>query len=172
MRTELAKKRKVDGETSAGIWIWSKKQHKMDAWRDYTSHEIDVCKELNADFNLPKIHWMTHRVEQIHRYGALQQYSAERHEEAHNMQLKDGWNASNHNLNSLPQVITFQRHIHCLEMTELNLEALAQCRENSPAACNFLPSDADVAAPLGSQSFAVTARLYVTCRALGNTRLL
>jgi len=68
--------------------------------------------------------------------------------------LKDGWNASNHNLNYLPQVITFQRRILCFEIRELNLQALAQHRENSVAACKVLASGADLAAPLGSQSYA------------------
>jgi len=83
----------------------------MNAWREYISHKIDVSKELDADFNFPKIHLMSHWVEQICRYGALQQYSAERHEQAHETNLKDSWNTSNGNLNYLPQVITIQRHI-------------------------------------------------------------
>jgi hypothetical protein len=97
---------------------------------------------------------MSHWVEQIRRYRALQQYSAERHEQAHKSNLKDGWNASNHNLNYLPHVITFQRCILCFEIRELNLQALAQRRENSVAACKVLPSAADLPAPLGSQSYA------------------
>jgi hypothetical protein len=109
---------------------------------------------LDTDFNFPKIHLMSHWVEQIRRYGALQQYSAERHEQAHKTNLKDGWNASNHNLNYLPQVITFQRRILCFELRELNLQALAQRRETSAAACKVLQSGADLAAPLGSQSYA------------------
>jgi len=84
----------------------------------------------------------------------LQQYSAERHEHAHKTNRKDGWNASNHNLNYLPQVITFQRRILCFETRELNLQALAQRRENSAATCKVLPSGADLAAPLSSQSYA------------------
>jgi len=68
--------------------------------------------------------------------------------------LKDGWNASNHNLNNLPQVITFQRRILCFDVRELNVEALAQRRENSAAACKVLPSGADLAAPLSPQSYA------------------
>jgi len=84
----------------------------------------------------------------------LQQYSAKRHEQAHKTNLKDGWNASNHNLNYLPQVITFQHRILCFEIGELNLQALAQRRENSAASCKVLPSGADLAAPLGSQSYA------------------
>jgi len=154
LRTELVKKRKVDEETNAETWTLSKKRREMNAWRDYISHEIDVSKELDADFNLPEIHLMSHWVKQIHRYGALQQYSAESHEQARKTNLKDGWNASNHNLNYLPQVITFQRCILCFEIRELNLEAIAQHRENSAATCKVLPSGADRAAPLSSQSYA------------------
>jgi hypothetical protein len=116
LRTELVKKRKVDEETNAETWTPSKMRREMNAWRDYISHEIDVSKELNADFNFPKIHLMSHWVEHIRRYGALQQYSAKRQEQAHKTNLKDGWNASNHNLNCLPQVITFQRRIVCFEV--------------------------------------------------------
>jgi len=126
----------------------------MNAWRDYISHKIDVSKELDADFNFPKMHLMSHSAEQVRRYGALQQYSAERHEQAHKTNLKDGWNASNHNLNYLPQVITFQRCILWFEIRELNLQALAQRRENSAATCKVLPFGADLAAPQSSQSYA------------------
>jgi hypothetical protein len=66
----------------------------------------------------------------------------------------NGWNASNHNLNYLPQVITCQRHILCFEVKELNLQALAQRRENSAASCKVLPSGADLAATLSPKSYA------------------
>jgi len=125
LRTELVKKRKVDEETNAETWTQSKKQRKMNAWRDYISHEIYISKELDADFNFPKIHLVCHWAEQIRRYGALQQNSAKRYEHAQNTNLKDGWNASNHNLNYLPQVISFQRLILCFEIRELNLQAIA-----------------------------------------------
>jgi len=154
LRTELVKKRKVDEETNADTWTPSKKRRKMNAWRDYVSHEIDISTELDTDFNFPKIHLMSHWAEQVCRYGALQPYSAERHEQANKTNLKDGWNACNHNLNYLPQVITFQRRILCFEIRELNLQALAQHRENSAAACKVLPSSADLAAPLSPQSYA------------------
>jgi len=103
LRTELMKKRTVDEETTAETWKPSKKRREMNAWRDYISHEIDISKQLDADFNFPKIHLMSHWAEQVRRYGALQLYSAQRHEQAHKTNLKDGWNASNHNLNYLPQ---------------------------------------------------------------------
>jgi hypothetical protein len=115
---------------------------------DYIGHQIDVSKVLDTDVNLPKIRLISHWVEQIHRYGALQQCSAERPKQAHNMNLKDGWNASSHNLNYLPQVSTFQRRIRCFEIRELNLQALAQCRENSAFTCQVLSFSADLAAPL------------------------
>jgi len=146
-------KRKVDEETNVETWTPSKKRGEMNTWREYINHEIDVSKELDAGFNFPKIHLMSHGVEQIHRYGALKQYSAERHEQPHKMNLKDGWNASNHNLNYLPKVITFQGRILCFEIRELNLQALTQRWENSAATCKVLPSGADLAAPLGYQSY-------------------
>ena len=153
LRMELVKERMVDEETNAETWTPSKKRCEMIAWWDYISHKIDVSKELDADFNFLRIHLMSHWVEQICRYRDLQQYSAERHELAHHTNLKDSWNTSNHNLNYLPQVITFQRRIVCFEMRQLNLQALAQHRENSAAACKVPPSAAELAAPLSSQSY-------------------
>jgi hypothetical protein len=99
-------------------------RRELNAWRDYAGHMIDESKELPADFNIPKIHLMSHWVEQIRRYGALQKYSAERLEQAHQTNLKNGWNASNHNLNYLPQVIIFQRRILCIEIRELDVQTL------------------------------------------------
>jgi len=84
----------------------------------------------------------------------LQPYSAEWHEEEHKTNLKDRWNTSFHNLNYLPQVITFQRSILCFEIRDLNLQALAQRRKNSAAPCEVLPSGAYLAAPLSPQSYA------------------
>jgi hypothetical protein len=148
------KKRTVDEETNAETWTPSKKRREMNAWRDYISQEIDVSKELDADFNSLKIHLMSHWVEQNRRYGDLQQYSAERHEQTKKTNLKDGWNFSNHNLNYLPQVFTIHWRILCFEIRELNLQAFPLRRENRAATCKVLPSSADLAAPLGSQSYA------------------
>jgi hypothetical protein len=145
------KKRKVDQETNAETWTPSRKRCEMNAWPDYISHQIDISKELEANFNFPQIHLMSHGAEQVPQHGALHQYSAERHEQAHNTNLKDGWNASNHNLNYLPQVITFQRRILCVKITELNVQALAQCPESSPAASPVILSGGDLAAPLSPQ---------------------
>jgi hypothetical protein len=60
LRTELVKKRKVDEETNAETWMPSMTPHEMNAWRDCVRHKIDVSKELDADFNFPKIHLMSH----------------------------------------------------------------------------------------------------------------
>ena len=110
---------------NADVWTPAKRRQVMISWRDHINHEMDLSKELDADFNFLKIHLMSHWVEQIRRYGTLQQYSAETHEQAHKTNLKDGWNASNHNNNYLPQIISFHRRILCFEIRELNLQALA-----------------------------------------------
>ena len=93
--TELVKMRQVDEETNAESLLLSKMRRKMNSWRDYVSGEIYISKELDADFNFPKINLMSHWAEKIRRYGALQQYSAVRHEKENTTNLKDGWNASN-----------------------------------------------------------------------------
>jgi len=147
LRTELVKKRKVDEERHAGTWTQSKKRREMNAWQEYTSHETDASKELDPDLDYLMIQAMSMWVKQIWRYGPVHQYSAERHEQAHTMNLKDGQNASNHNLNCLPQVITIQRRILCFEVRGLNLQALAQRWQKSAARCKVLPSGAAVAAP-------------------------
>jgi len=154
LRTELLKKWKVDKETNAGTLTLSKVRREMNAWQDFISHEIDVSMVSDADLNFPKIHIMSDWVEQIRWHGALQLYSAERHDQAHKTNLKDRWNAFNHNLNYLPQVITFQRCILCFEVRELNLEALPQHQEYSATACKVLPASANLAAPLSPESYA------------------
>ena len=154
LRTELLKKRKVDEESNSATWTPSRTRCETNAWRDCISHEIDVFTQLDADFNLPKIHLMPHWVTQILQYGALQRYSAETHDQAHKTNLMDGWNASKHNLQYLPQVIIFQRRILSVKIRYLNLQALAQHRENSAATCKAILSRAYLAAPLSSQSYA------------------
>jgi hypothetical protein len=70
------------------------------------------------------------------------------------MHLRDSCNASNHDLNYLPQVITFQHRILRFDVRDLNLQALAQCWENRAATSNGFPPGGDLAAPLNSQSYA------------------
>jgi len=144
-------KQKLDKETDAEPWPPSEKQCEINACRDHISHKIDVSKQLDADFNFLTIHLMSHWVEQIRPYRALQPYSAESHEQAHKMNLKDVWNASDQNLNYLPQVITFQRRNLCFDIREVNVQALAQRRENSAAPCQVIPSGVHVAAPMSCQ---------------------
>jgi hypothetical protein len=102
LRTELAKKRKVNEETNVETSMASKKGREMNACRDYIIHTIEVSQELDADFNFPNIHFMAHLLKQICRYTALQKYSAERPKHANKMKLKDGWHSSNFKLNYLP----------------------------------------------------------------------
>jgi len=116
LRIGLVNKRNVDEETYAETWTLLKKWCEINPSWDYISHKIKFSKKSDADFNFQKFHMTSHCVEQIRQHRALQQYSAKRHEQAHKTNLKDGWNASNHNLNFVPQVITFQRRILCYKL--------------------------------------------------------
>jgi len=71
-RTSLLKKQIVADKTSYDSWKPSMKQRETNAWWDYISHQIDVSKELDADVVFPKIQVMSHWVQQIRKYGALQ----------------------------------------------------------------------------------------------------
>lgn len=107
------KMRKVDDVTNDATSTLSKKWHEMNSWQDNIGQGIDVSKEFDADFNFPKIHFMSLWVEQIRRYRAVQQYSATKHEQGHKVNLKAGWNTSSHNHNHLSDVINFQHCIPC-----------------------------------------------------------
>jgi len=96
---------------------------------------------------------MSHWAKPSRWYWALQQRYVQRHEQAHITNLKDGWNAPNHNINYLLQVITFQRCIICFKIREPNLQALVQRQENITAACKVLPSGVVLAAPLCPQPY-------------------
>jgi hypothetical protein len=96
---------------------------------------------------------MSHWVNQIRQYGALQQYSGMRHDQEYKTNLIDGWTTSNLILNDLPQEFTFQRRILSLKVRDLNLQVLAQDQEHSTATCKVLSSGADLAAPLSPQSY-------------------
>jgi hypothetical protein len=118
--------------------------------RDDISHRIDVSKELDADYSFLNIELMCHWVEQSLRYGAIQQYSVERHNEAYNRNLQDSWNTSEHNLNYLLQVSLFWRCILDMAISELDLDALAQCWKYHATPCNVVSPSADMTASLSS----------------------
>jgi len=141
-------------ETNAATWTLSNKWREMNPWGNYISSVIGVSKEFDADFNFSTTYFMSHWVKQISRYGALQEYSSLSHELAHQPNLQQCWNACNHDLNYMLQVITFQRCILCFEITELNLPALAQRREISTTTCKVLYCSSELDAPLGSRSYA------------------
>jgi len=56
---------RVVADANAETWTPSKKRREMNAWQGDISHEIDDCKELDADFNFPKIHITSLLVKQI-----------------------------------------------------------------------------------------------------------
>jgi hypothetical protein len=62
-RPELVKKQKVDEETNVHSWTPSKKRREINAWQDYICDKINISKELDANFNFPKIHLMSHWAE-------------------------------------------------------------------------------------------------------------
>ena len=106
-RTELVEKRNLYDTSHAETRMPCTKRCEINTWRDYISHKIYICKELDTGCNYLKIDLMSHCAEQIPRFRALQQYCGKRHEQVCEMNLKDSWNAFNHNLNYLQQEMSF-----------------------------------------------------------------
>ena len=124
LRTELVRKRKAEEELRAESLTPTQRRREYNEWRDFIDSEVDMSKEGDAHFNFIKIHLMSHFAEQVRLYGSLPQWSAETHEHAHRANLKDGWNASNKNLDYLPQIFAYQRRVLCFEMRGLNRQAV------------------------------------------------
>jgi len=57
---EVVKKQKIDNATIAETWTPSKTWCEINAWQDCISHRIDASNRLDATFNFPTIHLMSH----------------------------------------------------------------------------------------------------------------
>jgi hypothetical protein len=68
-------------------------------WLDIRSHKMAASQELHADCNSPDSHLMSHCFSQICGDAALQQYSAKRGKQAHEMNPKVSWNTFHATLN-------------------------------------------------------------------------
>jgi hypothetical protein len=141
-------------------------RHEMITWQNSLSQNMDDSNNLDANCNIPKIHFISHSVQQISLYQALQQFPPQRNTETHHMNLRDGSNSSNHNLNYLTQVIILQHRIVCIEVRDLNLQTVTQCQENRTAIWKVLSSAADLAAT-SAICMLVTGRLQQCLRGCG-----
>jgi hypothetical protein len=59
------KKQKIDKNTNAETGTSSKKGHELNAWWDHIDPKIELSKELDANFNYPKIYLRSDWVKQI-----------------------------------------------------------------------------------------------------------
>jgi hypothetical protein len=62
LRSKLVKNQMVNERANVEPWTPFKKQCELNSWHDFISHEIDVAKELNTDFNFPKSPMISHWV--------------------------------------------------------------------------------------------------------------
>ncbi|KAF8418454.1 hypothetical protein BGX38DRAFT_1109133, partial [Terfezia claveryi] len=72
-----------------------------------------------AHYNFPKMHLISHFVDQIAEYGSLPQFSTDICEVLHKP-LKDGYRRSNH-VNVVPQVIQTYTRAHSFAIREKNI---------------------------------------------------
>jgi len=134
LRMELVKKRKVDKVTNPETWTLLNTQDEITPWLGYIIPKENSSMAVDTNVIHQTIHLISHRVEQMRSYGALQLHSAKRHEQVHETNLKDRRNASNHNLNYLPDVSTILLCIRGFEIRELNIQRLHPRLENRTGA--------------------------------------
>jgi len=96
---------------------------------------------LQADFNFPKIHLLSHYNTQIRDFGSLPQFSTAVTEALHKP-LKDAYGRSNH-VNATEQILDTITREHTLRMRELNIEVWS---------CKF-PVDREILDAIKTQDF-------------------
>lgn len=128
----------------------------------------EVWAELlkdNADYNIPKIHLISHYAEQISKFGSLPQYSTEICEASHKA-FKDGYRRSNH-IDATPQIIIRYTRDHNFHMHTQNLRAWANELTDMPQEiCDLVGVQTDSTQEKTSKKNipAPTKKIYVQLR--------
>jgi len=78
-------------------------------------------KHSECNFNLVKMHLISHFRDHIFVFGNIPMYSTEYGELAHKEQIKDGWRRSN-KIDAAQQILSGYRRPHAIRMRILNLE--------------------------------------------------
>ncbi|KAG0644303.1 hypothetical protein HOY80DRAFT_1075254 [Tuber brumale] len=83
--------------------------------------EADIYDE-DVDFNIVKIHLLSHFVDHIRRFGNIQMYSTESGETSHKIMIKEGYRRSNKNDTSYQILGTYAR-LDSFKIHEMNVIA-------------------------------------------------
>ncbi|KAF8418320.1 hypothetical protein EV426DRAFT_679831 [Tirmania nivea] len=98
----------------------SKRRKLQQELQQETEQLVHDTLTSGAHYNFPKMHLISHFVDQIAKYGSLPQYSTEICEASHKP-LKDAYRRTNH-INALPQILRTYTRAHNFAMRERNLE--------------------------------------------------
>ena len=84
-------------------------------------------EELARHFNFVKMHLPTHYEEHVRCFGSITAFSTEVGESAHCRQVKDGYQASNHQPSTFyRQIISYYTRVLAMGIRQLNVKQLAK----------------------------------------------
>jgi len=108
------------------------------------NRRADLIQRENQ-FNFIKMHYLSHFVSHVRRFGSILMYSTEMGELAHKEQIKEGYRRSNKN-NTARQLLLYYGRKHALGMRLQTIEALSKA-ENA-----FVMGNSGMEAPASSRS--------------------
>jgi len=111
--------------------------HRVNRWADLIQRE--------NHFNFIKMHYLSHFVSHVRRFGSILMYSTEMGELAYKEQIKDGCRRSNKN-NAARQILSYYGRKHALGMRLQTIEALSKA-ENA-----FVMGNGRMEAPASGRS--------------------
>jgi hypothetical protein len=118
----------------------SARDRRAKRWNDYIHSEVAQLLEGGSDFNLPKLHLLTHFRKSIERFGSLPQWSTETGETAHKAQIKSGYRASNRTGNFYLQILNYYLRVDAFAVRHMNNQALWIAKRDDRRSA---PDDAD-----------------------------
>jgi hypothetical protein len=118
----------------------SARDRRAKRWNDYIQSEVAQLLEGGSDFNLPKLHLLTHFRKSIERFGSLPQWSTEIGETAHKAQIKSGYRASNRTGNFYLQILNYYLRVDAFAVRHMNNHALWIAKRDDRRSA---PDDAD-----------------------------
>jgi hypothetical protein len=122
------------------------KQRIHSEWDLFINTEIIDYLEENADFDVPKVHIISHFAETIEQYGTLLQFCTSVGERNHIEQVKEAYRHSNRSTTFENQVIDYNIRHHSFQVRELNKRAI-HCEDSAIRQERASQPQVDLASP-------------------------
>ena len=120
---ELERELRDAGRVSA-----ERRRRLLDAHRAQQSEEQEGFLRSHSHFNFIKMHLLVHYSSHVREFGNIPMYSTDMGEQAHKVQIKEGYRHSNKN-DAVRQILDYYGRIHAFSMRYQTLYALEKLRD-------------------------------------------